>query len=206
MNRRTVAFVSFAALIGLSGGAFAKGDSVVVQTTFDSDLGGWTTNTQPDVKWSATGGNPGGEALFTDVTIGVGTIMIAPSNFLSPAVNFTKLDGKAYISYQHQMVKETGVLGTGNYNIVMSGPGGTATFGGALSIVLDKKNPWITVVAPLVEADWVMAAGGSWSALLANVTSIQIPMEMVSNSSDSTDQEAMDNIEIVSHPGGFSPK
>jgi hypothetical protein len=38
------------------------------------------------------------------------------------------------------------------------------------------------------------------------VTSIQIPMEMVSNQGGSTDKEAMDNIEIVSHPSGFSPR
>ena len=64
----------------------------------------------------------------------------------------------------------------------------------------------MTVVAPLVEADWAMSNGGNWSDLLANVTSIQIPMEMVSNSGGETDQEAMDNIELVSHPAGFSPK
>jgi len=205
MNRSTAFLTAFAAALCFSTVALAA-DSVIAQTTFDSDLGGWTTNTPPDVQWNATGGNPGGEALFTDKTSGVGTIMIAPASFLSPAVNYTKLNGKAYISYQHRMVKETGVLGVGNYNIVMSGPGGTATFTGALAIILDKKNPWVTVVAPLVEADWAMSNGGNWSDLLANVTSIQIPMEMVSNSGGETDQEAMDNIELVSHPAGFSPK
>jgi len=39
----------------------------------------------------ATGGNPGGEALFTDKTSGVGTIMIAPASFLSPAVNWPQI-------------------------------------------------------------------------------------------------------------------
>ena len=108
MNRSAVAFVSFAALLCLSGTAFAKNDVVVVQTTFDSDLGGWTSNTPAEVVWNATGGNPGGEALFTDGS-GNGTYIIAPSAFLSPAVNYTKLDGKAYISFQHLMVKEGGV-------------------------------------------------------------------------------------------------
>jgi|GEM_PF-4576602 len=205
MNRSTAFLAAFATTLCFSTATLAA-DSVVAKTTFDSDLGGWTANTPPDVQWNATGGNPGGEALFTDKTSGVGTIMIAPASFLSPAVNYTKLNGKAYISYQHRMVKETGVLGVGNYNIVMSGPGGTATFTGALAIILDKKNPWVTVVAPLVEADWAMSNGGNWSDLLANVTSIQIPMEMVSNSGGETDQEAMDNIELVSHPAGFSPK
>ena len=205
MNRSTAFLAATAIALCFSTGAFAKADSVVVETTFDSDLGGWTTNTPPDVSWQSSGGNPGGEAFFTDITLGVGTFLYAPSTFLSPAVDFTKLDGKAYISYQHLMVKETGVQSVGNYNIVMSGPGGTATFTGAVAVVLDKKNPWTTVVAPLVEADWVMS-GGTWAGLLANVTSIQIAMEMVSNDAATKDQEAIDNIEIVSHPGGFSPK
>ena len=204
MNRSAAFLASIATTICLSSAAFARGDSVVAQTTFDTDLGGWTTNTPSDVQWNSSGGNPGGEALFTDLTSGVGTIMIAPSSFLSPAVNFTKLNGKGYISYQHLMVKETGVQAIGNYNIVMSGPGGTATFTGAVAIVLNRNNKWTTVVAPLVEADWVMSSG-TWADLLANVTSIEIPMEMVSNEGGSTDKEAMDNIEIVSHPSGFSP-
>ncbi len=107
MNRYAVLLASGAALVCLSGAAFAKSDSVVVQTTFDSDLGGWTSNTPAEVAWNATGGNPGGEALFTDGS-GNNTVLLAPSMFLSPAVNYAKLDGKAYISFQHQMVKEQG--------------------------------------------------------------------------------------------------
>jgi hypothetical protein len=205
MLHRKSFLLPLAAGLCLSGAAMAAGDSVLVKTGFDSDLGGWTTNTPPDVSWKSSGGNPGGEAFFTDVTLGVGTILIAPSTFLSPAVDFTKLDGKAYISYQHLMVKETEIQQVGNYNIVISGPGGTATFGGGQAIVLAKKNKWTTVAAPLIEADWVMSSG-TWDALMANVTSIQIPMEMVSNGSDFKDEEAIDNIEIVSHPSGFSPK
>jgi hypothetical protein len=205
MNRSSAFLASIVTTICLSSAAFAAADSVIVKTTFDSDLGGWTTNTQPDVSWSAKGGNPGGEALFTDVTSGVGTVLLAPSTFLSPAINFTKLDGKAFISFQHRMVKETGVNATGNYALTMSGPGGTATFAGGLSIVLAKKNKWMTVVAPLIEADWMMSSG-TWAGLLANVTSIQVPMEMVSNDPSTSDEEALDNIEIVSVPKGFSPE
>jgi hypothetical protein len=205
MNRCTKFLLPLAATICLSSAALAAGDTVVVKSTFDTDLDNWTTNTTPDISWSAKGGNPGGMVAFTDVTSGVGTFLYAPAKFQSPAVNYTKLDGKAYISYQHLMVKETGVEAVGNYNIVISGPGGTATFAGALAIVLVKKNKWTTVVAPLVEADWVMS-GGDWASLLANVTSIQIPMEMVSNDGGSIDKEAIDNVELVSVPKGFSPE
>ena len=205
MNRSALALVSFAAFLGLSGAALAKNDVVLVQTTFDSDLGGWTSNTPSEVVWSATGGNPGGEALFTDGS-GNSTILIAPSSFLSPAVNYTKLDGKAYITFQHQMVKEGGVTGTTPYVIHLSGPDGSANFTGANAIVLAKKNPWVTMAVPLLEADWTLNSG-TWAALLANVNSIQINMELVTNSGTGPfDQEAIDNIKIVSHPAGFSPK
>jgi hypothetical protein len=206
MNRNNAAFLlPFAAMLCLSGAACAKSDAVIAQTTFDSDLGGWTTNTTPDVAWSAKGGNPGGEALFTDITSGVGTVLLAPTTFLSPAVNYAKLDGKAYISYQHLMVKETDILAVGNYSLTLSGPGGAATFTGAQAIVLDKKNQWTTIAVPLLQADWTITSG-TWSALLANVTSLQVPMELVSNGSSNEDQEAVDNIMIVSHPAGFSIK
>ena len=195
--------MSFAALLCLSGTAFAKNDVVLVQTTFDSDLGGWTSNTPAEVVWSASGGNPGGGALFTNSS-GATSDLIAPSQFLSPAVNYTKLNGKAYFSWQHFLVTETSVTGGTPYEIRMFGPGGIeAKFDGAIATVA-KKNTWLTVAAPLLETDWTVT-GGTWDALLANVQRIEIDIELINNSGG-TDIEAMDNIELVSHPAGFSPK
>ena len=204
MRRTTAILTSFAAVLCISGTALAgASDSVVVKATFDSDLGGWTSNTPNEVVWNASGGNPGGEALFTDGSGNI-TVLLAPSAFLSPAINYTKLDGKAYISFQHLMVKESGVTGTSPYVIQISGPGGTATFTGAVATVLPKKNKWVTVAVPLLETSWTLNSG-DWADLMANVTSMTINMELATNSgANPFDQEAIDNIEIVSHPKGFS--
>ncbi len=44
---------------------------------------------------------------------------------------------------------------------------------------------------------------GTWTGLLANVTDMQIDIELVSNSSIPTDVEAIDNVAVVSKPCGF---
>jgi hypothetical protein len=43
-------------------------DKALAQTTFDGDLGGWTTNRADEIVWSAGGGNPGGRAVYTEVS------------------------------------------------------------------------------------------------------------------------------------------
>src|SRR5262249_15987894 len=83
----------------------AHADRILAQTTFDSDLGGWNCSQPSALSWSASGGNPGGHALFTDKGSPQG-YLIAPSSFLTGSVNYSRLDGKAYISWQHQVIKE----------------------------------------------------------------------------------------------------
>lgn len=60
------------------------------------------------------------------------------------------------------------------------------------------------MAAPLLETQWTVT-GGTWADLLADVTRIEIDIERINNSGG-TDIEAIDNIERVSHPKGFSPK
>jgi hypothetical protein len=48
---------------------------------------------------------------------------------------------------------------------------------------------------PLIQADWTINSG-TWSGLLANVTQLQIPMELVTNDTipGDTDHEGIDNV------------
>ena len=176
-------------------------DKILANTTFASDLDGWTSNTPAQVVWQATGGNPGGVALFTDQSAD-GTYIDAPSKFLSPAVPYTSLSGKGYISWQHKMGPQANVESISPYEIRLSGPGGAAKFDGSVPAV--KPEKYYTVVAPLAQADWTVTSG-TWAALLANVTDMQIDIELVTNNGNFNDTEYMDNIEVVSHPAGFSP-
>ena len=202
MNRSAACCLSLATLL-LAGTAWAKGDTVLVKATFNSDLEGGSTNTPAEVEWNSTGGNPGGEVLFIDAS-GSATYIQAPDRFLSPAIDYKQLDGKAYISWQHHMVDETAVESTAPYTITISGPGGVAHFSGAPATVAAKNN-WVTVAAPLLQADWTVTSG-TWKALLASVTVMQISLELVTNNTGGTDKEAIDNVEIVSHPQGFGLK
>ena len=176
-------------------------DTVLVKTTFAADLDGWTSNTPTEVAWRSTGGNPTGVAIFTDQSA-AGTYLDAPAKFLSPAISFSKLSGKGYISWQHKIGPQKNVQSVSPYEIRLSGPGGAAKFDGSIPPVTPQS--WQTVVAPLAEADWTVTSG-TWNGLLANVTDMQIDIELVTNNDNNNDTEFLDNIEVVSHPGGFSP-
>lgn len=60
------------------------------------------------------------------------------------------------------------------------------------------------MVVPLVAGDWTVTSG-TWEQLLANVTDLQIDIELVSNASipGDTDIEGIDNIALISLPCGF---
>ena len=66
---------------------------------------------------------------------------------------------------------------------------------------MGRKNAATT---SLLETAWTVT-GGTWADLLANVQRTEIDIEPINNSGG-TDIEAIDNIELVSHLKGFSPK
>jgi hypothetical protein len=179
----------------------ASADTVLAKSTFATDLDGWTSNTPAEIAWQATGGNPSGVVVFSDQT-NAGTYIEAPAKFLSPAIPYAKLSGKGYISWQHKIGKESGVNAVGPYEIRLSGPGGAAKFDGSVPPV--TPSAFQTIAAPLLEANWTVTSG-TWSALLANVTDMQIDIELVSNNTTNEDVEYIDNVEVVSHPYGFNP-
>src|SRR6185312_10887216 len=118
------------------------------------------------------------------------------AKFLSVAIDYTQVDGKAYFLWQHKLVRESTATGEHRYEIRMSGPLGAAKFDGGKPVISDVGS-WKTVVVPLLQADWYMTSG-TWSGLLSNVTSIQIDFELVQNTVIDTDVEAIDNIKLIS--------
>src|ERR1035441_676075 len=96
---------------------------VVASSTFDAGLGGWTSNTPSQIAWQSNGGNPDGYLRFTDAT-GDSTVVWAPSSFLG---NYASL-GVSSISFDDNIIAETQVQSVGQYEIDLSGPGGSATF------------------------------------------------------------------------------
>jgi hypothetical protein len=158
----------------------------------------WTSNTPAEIRRESSGGNPGGFIQFTDKS-SASTYVDAPALFHG---SYASLDGAGYITYQHNIISETGVTAYSPYEIRLSGPGGAAKFDGTTPT--SATTGWVTVVAPLVSGDWTVTSG-TWAALLANVTDLQIDIELVTNQTipGDTDIEGIDNIALVSLPCGF---
>ncbi len=137
-------------------------------------------------------------------TVSGATHLAAPGKFLSGSVDYTKLDGKAYISWQHELVLESDVSGEDRYEIRLSGPGGAAKFDAGYPD-RTQLNKWFTAAAPLTQADWAVTSG-TWSGLLADVEDMEIDISLIENGSLNHDVEAIDNIKLVAVKKGFSPK
>jgi len=133
---------------------------------------------------------------------GAQAYLIAPASYLAGAINYKKLDGKAYFAWQHQVVQEIDARDNFPYQIAISGPGGSATFT-ASRPTLSNVGPWRQLVAPLVEADWTVTSG-TWRQILADVESVHITIEQFANGDINEDAEAIDNIELVLRPKGFN--
>ena len=172
---------------------------IIAESNFDSSLEGWTSNTPSQVTWSATGGNPGGFMLFKDAT-GASTVVDAPAAFLG---NYSALNGVGTISFNDKIIAETGINYISPYEIDLSGPGGSATWTGATP---KGVTGWVTLTAPLDKTDWKVTSG-TWLGLLADVTQLQIPIELVTNDTipGDTDHEGIDNV-ILSSRASATPE
>ena len=193
MNR--IALATLAALATGAASWAQAADAVVAQSTFDSDLDGWTATSPSTVTWSAGGGDPGGRVVFSNDNSD-STFIVAPAKFHTGDVDYTRLNNKGYIVFEHELIQNGGT-GFLDYEVDISGPGGKAVFKGGMP--LSKLNNWQTVVAPLVQGDWTVS-DGSWTVLLRDVEDVRIRIETISGSPDT---EAIDNVKIVSHPRGF---
>jgi hypothetical protein len=165
---------------------------IIASSTFDTGLDGWTSNTPTQIAWQSTGGNPGGYIQFTDAS-SASTVIWAPSSFLG---DYTST-GVSSISFDDNIIAETVVQSVGQYEIDLFGPGGSATFLGAQPPT-NYPTGWITVTAAISDSTpslgWTVNSG-SWSGLLADVTEVQIPIELVTNGSEPyTDVEGVDNM------------
>jgi hypothetical protein len=198
-NRKIVgeAVIATVALLSLGVGP-ARADvctpKILSLSNFNTGLQGWTSNTPAQIKWVSTGTNSG-YVQFTDQT-GDSTYIDAPASFHGA---YTTLNNAGYLSYTHRIFSETGVTAYSPYEVRMSGPGGAATFNGATPTA--ATSGWVTVLAPIVAGDWQVTSG-TWSGLLANVTDVQIDIELVTNQTipGDTDIEGIDTIALVMLP------
>lgn len=200
-------FMLAAALTLAPAASRAGAVKVIAKSTFDSSLDGWSSSNSPasQVTWDSSGGNPDGYAKFVDAGDGV-TYLVAPTTATSKWIGNYLAEGLngGVLSFDHKIFSS----GTGDtynkYEVMLSGPGGSATWTGETAAVTDFKTPWVTVDVPLnpSNAGW-MVTSGSWRGLLQDVTSLEIRMELVDNNhpgASDKDTEGIDNIYLKSVP------
>jgi PEP-CTERM motif len=191
---------SFAGSVGACALMFLLATSRVhaeIVSTFDTGLDGWSgvASQGPASQYSrgSSGGNPGGYFDFIDQAPTTGTIA-APAEFLG---SWSALNGSGSLMWDH-IIFSTGGDPTsfGPFEAEISGPGGSAQFTTTVNDAV--VGQWITTTAPINQADWTVLSG-SWSALLTDVTSLQIVIELVTNvhtpsPSDPGDHDGIDNV------------
>ena len=157
-------------------------------STFDSGLDGWTLQGSGVLSHSSTGGNPGGYAKFTDIAGPVGDgWLIAPAKFLGNWSGFNEI---GLLTWDHRIITYGDIDTVLKASVIISGPGGQATFTGS-----SFQSAWTRFSAPISIANWTINSG-SWNAILSNVTSLKIRIEAVWNNG-ALDVDGVDNIQLA---------
>lgn len=200
-TRRRIGLATMSRAAGFAAIMLGSAASADVWSTFDTDMDGWVGDA-PSFQhtWGAAGGNPGGYIDFLDQSSGTG-ILNAPAAFLG---DWSALDGVGWLQWDSIVFAESFAPSTIPFEVEISGPGGTATF--TTGVNDSVWYSWVTTTAPLDQGQWSVSSG-TWSGLLANVTSLRVLDERVANNGTSSpdnpgDHDGFDNFgKIVPAPG-----
>lgn len=191
LSQVLVLAMTFVAFPGNSG-VYA---GIIAFSGFDRSLEGWTSNLSNEVTWKSTGGNPGGYAQFVDGSTGE-TWFVAPAAFRG---DLRILDGTGTLTYDQRLVQIGGFnSGMVPMEVRLSGPGGEANW---LSDYPTEGLQWNHMIVPFQQNAWNIMSG-SWSGLLANVTSFWIRAEHVDNFWGQPNRETftIDNVTLTANP------
>jgi hypothetical protein len=163
---------------------------IVAETYFESDLEGWGLFPGPheQLTWAPSEGEPGGYARFED-TSPTGDYARAPVEYEG---DWSWMDGVGYLHWDHRIFRLGFNPTIDDYRAVIAGPGGRAEFRmpGPEGI-----TEWVPVTAHIYEGSWSVVSG-EWSAILADVDTVLIAIEMVGNSGPGSeaDIDGLDNV------------
>jgi len=249
MLRRFLSTLAIPLVAGglLSLAPLSAGAIPTISSTFDAGLEGWTavglgepqftlvppavtdipiTNNAADMVWSATDGNPGGYAQFTDIINEPSSLASAPAAFLGDLTGY--IDGT--FSFQHRLFDDgpsaTGfgpyslIIGTGepeDLNVLVwtapgpAGPTGWEQFDITLSETNDASgltflaNKNLQEVSPdfpsLTLAGFGLGASMTFEQIMANVEFIYLAFEIADNNNVQQDEDGgIDNVFMTPIP------
>jgi hypothetical protein len=212
-----------------------------VISTFDSGLEGWTavglditysfaplsfdvalTNNSADMVYSATGGDPGGYAQFTDTIVEPSSLASAPGAFLG---NLTSYIGGTF-SFDHSLINDgESIAGYAPYSVIIysgepvdlnalvwTAPAPSGTTGWVdFDITLDMNdlthiaNVNLMDIDPsfpnLVPGNLGLGGAMSFGDIMADVDGILVAFELVNNQGvQDTEIGGIDNVSLVPIP------
>ena len=165
-----------------------------VISTFDASLEGWTVASGlPDLSWSPTGGNPDGFALWNEPGDAGAQSLRAPSSFIGDWLS--QYNGGT-LTYDHKIIAAGGIQSFSPYRVDISGPGGAAFWEGTTP---NGLTDWVPISVPISESSWTVSSG-TWTSLLANISTLDIRIELVGNNVFQSEFAGIDNVRLVPEP------
>ena len=171
---------------------------IIVESTFDADLDGWTKAPGSDsgstLTWVGSGGNPGGYLRYNEAAQGSGDRVAAPAKFLG--------NMSAYVGGTFAMDRLTNILSnpvTANDDIRLIGGGFTLRY----DLPFPGLNEWITEEVDLRhDAGWVHVGSGiaptagEFASVMGNLTAIHLLADFRSG----VETPSFDNIRMTGIP------
>jgi len=162
-----------------------------VQTDFEGGTtDDWTVEGDSDWFWEGGTGNPGGCLRINDDATGAMNRAFAPVKFLGDWSSATSSDTLKADIFLHQI---SGGYVSSNFVFRIIGPGGQQATG--ILNPTPTSDIWTTYKISLNSADWQLNSG-TWSGLLANITTLMVTVEFISGD----EFNRLDNISL-----SFSP-
>ena len=110
--------------------------------------------------------------------------------------NWSSLNGTGILKWDQILFSTGGDPEAYGFEAQISGPGGSATFTSTIDDTV--VGQWIAITAPIDQSSWTVNSG-TWAGLLADVTSLNLSIENVTNIhtptvQDPGDHDGIDNV------------
>jgi hypothetical protein len=176
----------------------AVASALVIESTFDADLDGWTKAAGSDVasttEWVSTGGNPGGFLRQNEAADGLVDRIAAPSKFLGNLSGYA--GGTLSFDVRTNTISNSS---NANNDVLLGGPSGTLRFNLPDPVV----NVWTTRSITLAHTGgWILVSSGvaptasEFAGILANVDTLTLLADFRSG----PETPSFDNIRLQAIP------
>jgi hypothetical protein len=172
----------------------APAHAALIQSTFDTNLDGWTVINGATYTWVSSGGNPGGYLQATDTA---STDMLAVAASPKFTGNLSSFNGGT-LSFDAKLIglKQSANTYPGFGRVTLSDGTNSYTVDLASSPI---TSSWLTYSAIFNYTTWGLASETAWKTFISNITNITVNLETHSGAHETV---GLDNFRLrVPEPG-----